>query len=157
MKKTLLIAVVITSILSGCASSPRNNQQVIRATATPQMVFHDGGYINTNLPIHQDDLATQRQAENATGGRNLVGAILGTAVGGFIGSRIGKGDGNVAATAIGASIGSVLGSGCRSLNGGQIVGTVAGGLAGSQIGKGNGQLVATAIASSIGAQAGGCE
>lgn len=154
MKKILFVAAVSIAMLSGCASSPKNNQQLIQYSSTPKMVFSNGTYVNTNMPIHQEYF--NAQAESTTNGSNLIGAVLGTVAGGLIGSQIGKGDGKVAATAIGASIGSVLGSGCRSFNGGQVVGTVVGGLAGSQIGKGNGSLVATAIASGIGAQVGGC-
>ncbi len=50
--------------------------------------------------------------------RDLIGGLLGAAAGGLIGSRIGKGDGNLAAVAAGTLLGFLVGGGIgRSMDG----------------------------------------
>lgn len=74
---------------------------------------------------------------------------LGTVVGGLAGSRIGKGEGKLAATALGAALGATQAQGAMSHD--TALGALAGGLIGSGIGKGSGRDVAAAIGAGVGA------
>jgi uncharacterized protein YcfJ len=133
-----------------------NYQKQIIIETTPQ-------YYRPKVQVQQQqyDQTQQTESQYHNNKKNGGSAIVGTLLGGAIGSQVGRSDGRLAATAIGGAIGGVVGYGCRTINGGQIIGALAGGILGSTIGQGSGKVAATAIGSSIGAQvgndqAGGC-
>jgi uncharacterized protein YcfJ len=99
MKKTLIAFFVLASV-GGAFAQPFSDVASVRRV-TPQ--FQQVSV--TRQACETRTVATQA-ATSSVGG----GAVLGTIVGGVIGSRFGGGDGRLAATALGAGIGAVMGN-----------------------------------------------
>lgn len=70
-------------------------------SVTPQM---------ERVPLTREICDTQMMQQTTQAPAEHGGAILGTVIGGVIGSRFGGGNGRLAATALGAGIGAVAGS-----------------------------------------------
>lgn len=101
--KTKLVALVALFAGTAVFAQPSNGDYAAVQSVTPQTER-----VPVNRNVCEDRMVYQQAAPVAQ--PSYGGTVLGTIVGGAIGSRFGGGDGRIAATAIGAGVGAVIGN-----------------------------------------------
>lgn len=101
----LLLAVVATLGMGGCASDPFSSQPA--SAPAPYVVDSYPSGNNRCLNCGTVESVSQRQI---AGKPNIMGAVVGAIVGGVVGNQFGSGGGNTAATAGGVIAGGAVGS-----------------------------------------------
>ncbi len=102
MKTKLLSLALLLGATTAFAQTSATDYARVRS-ATPQTER-----VPVNRNVCEDRMVYQQSAPVAQ--PSYGGTVLGTIVGGAIGSRFGGGDGRIAATAVGAGLGAVIGN-----------------------------------------------
>ena len=100
--KPTIAALTVLLAATGAFAQPANGDY-----ARVQNVVAQTERVPVNRNVCEDRMVYQQPAPAQP---SYGGAVLGTIVGGAIGSRFGGGDGRIAATAVGAGVGAVVGN-----------------------------------------------
>lgn len=113
MKSTHTMAAVVVAsaaLLSGCASSPSNDQYNNGGG------YNSGAYNNPSSTSMGYGTIDSIQVTRGTGQTSGTGAVVGGVIGALVGNQVGSGGGRAAATVAGAVGGAAIGNSVEGRN-----------------------------------------